>query len=84
MRHGSFERGELKVEPGAHGRFEIHRPAGISWSGISRPAHTLLGKRRQSLHPQLLSSLERSSDFDEMKADEYRYWQSRPAHERLR
>jgi hypothetical protein len=23
------------------------------------------------------------SSFDEMKADEYRYWQSRPAHERL-
>jgi hypothetical protein len=23
------------------------------------------------------------SDFDEIKADEYRYWQSRPAHERL-
>ena len=23
------------------------------------------------------------TDFDEMKADEYRYWQSRPAHERL-
>jgi hypothetical protein len=22
-------------------------------------------------------------DFDEMKADEYRYWQSRPAHERV-
>jgi hypothetical protein len=23
------------------------------------------------------------TDVDEMKADEYRYWQSRPAHERL-
>ena len=23
------------------------------------------------------------TSFDEMKADEYRYWQSRPAHERL-
>ena len=23
------------------------------------------------------------TDFDEMKADEYRYWQGRPAHERL-
>ena len=23
------------------------------------------------------------TNFDEMKADEYRYWQSRPAHERL-
>jgi len=23
------------------------------------------------------------TDFDEMKADEYRYWQSRPGHERL-
>ena len=23
------------------------------------------------------------SNFDEMKADEYRYWQSRPVHERM-
>ena len=23
------------------------------------------------------------TDFAEMKADEYRYWQSRPAHERI-
>lgn len=23
------------------------------------------------------------SDFEEMKAEEYRYWQSRPVHERL-
>ncbi len=23
------------------------------------------------------------ANFDEMKADEYRYWQSRPAHERM-
>ncbi len=23
------------------------------------------------------------TDFDEMKADEYRYWQSRPVHERV-
>ena len=23
------------------------------------------------------------TEFDEMKADQYRYWQSRPAHERL-
>ncbi len=23
------------------------------------------------------------ADFDEMKADEYRYWQSRPVHERV-
>ena len=23
------------------------------------------------------------ASFDEMKADEYRYWQSRPAHERI-
>ena len=27
--------------------------------------------------------IRRYSTFDEMKADEYRYWQSRPAHERL-
>jgi len=27
--------------------------------------------------------IRKCTDFDEMKADEYRYWQSRPAHERL-
>ena len=28
-------------------------------------------------------TITRYTDFDEMKADEYRYWQSRPIHERL-
>ncbi|HYK36890.1 hypothetical protein [Alloacidobacterium sp.] len=28
-------------------------------------------------------TIRRYTDFDEIKADEYRYWQSRPAHERL-
>jgi hypothetical protein len=28
-------------------------------------------------------TIRRYTDFDEMKADEYRYWQSRPVHERL-
>lgn len=27
--------------------------------------------------------LRKYTDFEEMKADEYRYWHSRPAHERL-
>ena len=27
--------------------------------------------------------LRRYASFDEMKADEYRYWQSRPVHERM-
>jgi hypothetical protein len=27
--------------------------------------------------------LRRYTSFDEMKADEYRYWQSRPVHERM-
>jgi hypothetical protein len=27
--------------------------------------------------------IRRYTDFEEMKAGEYRYWQSRPAHERL-
>ena len=27
--------------------------------------------------------LRRYTSFDEMKADEYRYWQGRPAHERM-
>ena len=28
-------------------------------------------------------SIRRYADFGEMKADEYRYWQSRPVHERV-
>ena len=28
-------------------------------------------------------TMRKYTGFDEMKADEYRYWQSRPAHERL-
>ena len=28
-------------------------------------------------------TIRRYTDFNEMKADEYRYWQSRPVHERL-
>jgi len=27
--------------------------------------------------------LRKYTSFDEMKADEYRYWQSRPVHERM-
>lgn len=28
-------------------------------------------------------TIRRYTDFEEMKADEYRYWQSRPVHERV-
>lgn len=28
-------------------------------------------------------TIRKYTDFDEIKADEYRYWQGRPAHERL-
>jgi hypothetical protein len=28
-------------------------------------------------------TIRKYSDFDQIKADEYRYWQGRPAHERL-
>ena len=28
-------------------------------------------------------TIRRYTNFDELKADEYRYWQSRPVHERL-
>ena len=28
-------------------------------------------------------NIRKYSNFDEMKADEYRYWQSRPVHERV-
>ena len=29
-------------------------------------------------------TIRRYTDFEEMKADEYRYWQSRPVHERVK
>jgi hypothetical protein len=29
-------------------------------------------------------TIRRYADFTEMKADEYRYWQSRPVHERVK
>jgi hypothetical protein len=29
-------------------------------------------------------TIRKYTSFDEMKADEYRYWQSRPVHERVR
>jgi hypothetical protein len=29
-------------------------------------------------------TIRRYTDFAEMKADEYRYWQSRPVHERVK
>ena len=28
-------------------------------------------------------TIRKYNDFDEMKTDEYRYWQSRPVHERM-
>jgi hypothetical protein len=28
-------------------------------------------------------TIRKYTDFEEMKADEYRYWQSRPVHERM-
>ena len=28
-------------------------------------------------------TIRKYTDFDELKADEYRYWQSRPVHERM-
>jgi hypothetical protein len=28
-------------------------------------------------------TIRKYTNFDEMKADEYRYWQSRPVHERI-
>lgn len=32
--------------------------------------------------PLMDKTIRRYTDFEEMKADEYRYWQSRPIHER--
>lgn len=35
------------------------------------------------LQTNMEKSIRKYTDFGEMKADEYRYWQGRPVHERL-
>ena len=35
------------------------------------------------LQTSMDKTIRKYTDFGEMKADEYRYWQSRPVHERL-
>ena len=40
-------------------------------------AHPICYKQRMDL------TIRKYTSFDEMKADEYRYWQSRPVHERM-
>ena len=42
-------------------------------------AWAMLGTTRMNDDP----IIRKYTNFDDMKADEYRYWQSRPAHERL-
>ena len=38
----------------------------------------------QKLKPERMDkTIRKYTDFDQMKADEYRYWQSRPVHERV-
>ena len=49
------------------------------------------GRLRASLQPRTVclekermdKNIRKYTSFDEMKADEYRYWQSRPVHERV-
>ncbi len=40
--------------------------------------------QRTMLKKSVDKTIRRYTNFDEMKADEYRYWQSRPVHERVR
>lgn len=39
--------------------------------------------KARAAHRRATWSIRRYTDLDEMKADEYRYWQSRPGHERI-
>jgi len=57
---------------------------------ISLLSLQIFGKRKLKYRPprrRLQSGMDKTlrkyTSFDEMKADEYRYWQSRPAHERM-
>ena len=51
----------------------------------SRPALSMLleNRPRGVCNRQVDKVLRKYTSLDEMKADEYRYWQSRPAYERL-
>jgi len=40
-------------------------------------------RNRKALQNSMDKTVRKYTGFDEMKADEYRYWQSRPVHERL-
>src|SRR5258708_16850637 len=41
------------------------------------------GYRRYTTNGRMNKTIRKYASFDEMKADEYRYWQSRPVHERV-
>jgi len=51
----------------------------LGFVSITHPALCKLPGAR----PPIAPIIRKYTGFDEMKADEYRYWQSRPAHERL-
>ena len=36
-----------------------------------------------AINGRMDKTIRKYTDFEEMKADEYRYWQSRPVHERV-
>jgi len=53
-------------------------PASKKWAARVTPCR--LAKRYNG---SMDAILRKYTSFDEMKADEYRYWQSRPVHERM-
>jgi hypothetical protein len=47
------------------------------------PPERLLEVTPYATNGYMDKTIRKYTDFDEMKADEYRYWQSRPVHERV-
>jgi hypothetical protein len=63
---------------GASGAFAKRRPRRpCALEAVAATGGPMLQKERME------PTIRKYSSLDEMKADEYRYWQSRPAHERI-
>lgn len=55
----------------------------LSICHCSVPSNVLLSLLLYANNSHMDKTIRKYTDFDEMKADEYRYWQSRPVHERV-
>jgi hypothetical protein len=56
----------------------------LSWQARTTKAVSVERRQRAMLQTNCMDkTICKYGNFDEMKADEYRYWQSRPVHERV-